>query len=131
MAISQNTLITTAEFDEFIARPENADRLWELIDGKIAQKVPTEEHSLIAGNLFAALREFVRPRDLGRVLFEACHQLPNDNTNARLPDVEFTRKERLLPIAKEGGIRQMPVSPLKSNRRTRPSKGCVKRHFIT
>ncbi len=101
-------LYTVDEFEQFIDLPENADRLFELIDGEIAEKVPTEEHSIVAGNIYAALRAFVKPRNLGRVLFEVRHQLTGDTENSRLPDVEFTRAERVQPVVKRGAVPQLP-----------------------
>ncbi len=99
---------TVSDYQAWISRAENADRLFELIDGAIVEKVPTEEHSIIAGNLYFALRLFAESRSLGRVLFEARHQLPGDDRNARLPDVEFTRQERVQPVITDGGIPQTP-----------------------
>ena len=104
----QHQVCTIEEFEHYIARPEHADRLFELINGEIVEKVPTEEHSLIAGNVYSALREFVKPRHLGRVAFEVRRQLPDDTLNARLPDVEFTSTERLQPIVRQGPVPQMP-----------------------
>ena len=36
--------LTVADFDAFIAKPENVDRLFELINGEIVEKVPTQRH---------------------------------------------------------------------------------------
>jgi len=80
----------------------------ELIGGHIIEKTRSEEHSLIAGNIFAELRAHVKANDLGRVAFEVRRQIPGDEHNARLPDVEFTSKDRLLPIVKTGAVPQMP-----------------------
>lgn len=106
--VDQVKLVTVDEFEEYVARSENADRRFELIDGEIVEKVPTEEHSLIAGNLYAALRAFVKPNGLGRVAFEVRHKQPGDFHNARLPDVEFTRKERVQPVVSTGSVAHMP-----------------------
>jgi hypothetical protein len=46
-------LHTVEEFDEFIARPENRDRLFELLRGEIVEKVPTQQPGLIALKLGA------------------------------------------------------------------------------
>ncbi|MCA0456802.1 MAG: Uma2 family endonuclease [Chloroflexi bacterium] len=107
MAIQQR-LYTVDEFEAFIAQSDHADRLFELIDGEIAEKMPTEEHSLIIGNVYMPLRLFVDPRGLGRVAFEVRRKIIGDDHNARLPDVEFTSKERLLPVVKKGAVPQMP-----------------------
>jgi len=104
----QERLYTVQEFEAFIAQPENSDRLFELIDGEIVEKMPTEEHSLIIGNIYMPLRMFADPRDLGRAAFEVRRKMSDDNHNARLPDVEFTVKARLLPVVKKGAVPQMP-----------------------
>src|SRR5689334_20272676 len=101
-------LYTVDQFEAYIARPENAERLFELIDGEIVEKVPTEEHSLIVGNIYTDVRTFAEPRDLGRAAFEVRRRMPNDPHNARLPDVEFTTKARLLPVVAKGAVPQMP-----------------------
>src|SRR4051812_23605542 len=108
MSMIQGRLYTVPDFEALIALPENEERLFELINGEVVEKVPTELHSMIAGNMYSALRGFVKPRNLGRVLFEARHRVPNDNHNARIPDVSFTRTERLLPIVDEGAIPLIP-----------------------
>lgn len=101
-------LYTVDEFEQFIDLPENADRRFELIDGEIVEKLPTEEHSAVAGNIYAALRAFVNPRKMGRVLFEVRHRLPNDHDNSYVPDVEFTRAERVKPLVTQGAVPQLP-----------------------
>lgn len=109
MAVKDDSkLYTVDEFEEFIGLPENADRLLELINGEIVEKVPTEEHSLVVGNFYLALCLFVEPRDLCRVAFEVRRRMPDDKRNARLPDAEFTSKGRLLPVVKKEAVPQMP-----------------------
>lgn len=108
VASKKHKLVPIEEFEAFIALPENAERRFELIHGEIIEKVPTEEHSLIVGNLYFVLRTFVDERGLGRVAFEVRRKMPDDRHNARLPDVEFTSKERLLPVVKKGAVPQMP-----------------------
>lgn len=109
MALQKNiNLKTISDFEEFIALPENADRRFELVDGEIVENVSPEEHSLIAGNIYTALRNHVKPKKLGRVAFEVRRRMPDDDHNARLPDVEFTSAARLLPVVKKGAVPQMP-----------------------
>jgi Uma2 family endonuclease len=103
----KSKLYTVDEFEEFTSRPENSDRLFELINGEIVEKVTTEEHSLIVGNVYRPLWSFVDKRDLGRVNFRVQRRTVADEYNERQPDVEFTRKERLLPIVREGAVPQM------------------------
>lgn len=104
----KSKLYTVDEFEEFLARPENSDSLFELIHGEIVEKVTTEEHSLIVGNIYRPIWTFVDQHDLGRVAFEVRRRVPGDEHNARLPDLEFTRKERLLPVVRKGAVPQMP-----------------------
>jgi Uma2 family endonuclease len=106
--VTRDRLITADEFEQIAALPENSDRLLELIDGEVVEKVPTEEHSLIVGNLYVQLRTFAESRDLGRVAFEVRRKAPDDPINTLLPDAEFTRKERLLPVVRKGAVPQMP-----------------------
>jgi Uma2 family endonuclease len=108
VVVEKRKLHTVEEFEAFIAEPAQADRLFELVKGEVVEKVPTEEHSLIVGNLYLPLRTFADRHDLGRVAFEVRHRVEGDEHNTRLPDLEFTRKERLLPVVKQGAVPQMP-----------------------
>lgn len=106
--VVERKLYTIEEFEAFIALPENEDRLFELIDGEIVEKVPTELHSVVAGNFYASLRSHVKPRKLGRVVFEVRYQLPDVEHNARVPDVSFTVAERVQPVVEKGPVFQIP-----------------------
>lgn len=108
MSSIQGRVYTVEDFEAFLALPENEDRLFELINGEIVEKMPTELHSLVAGNFYAMLRDFVKPRRLGRVLFEARHRVPEDDHNARIPDVSFTSTPRLLPVVDKGPVPLIP-----------------------
>lgn len=65
--VSQPALITADTFDEFIARPENRDRLFELIHGEIVEVVSNGESSEIGMLTGDFLTVFVRQHKLGRV----------------------------------------------------------------
>jgi Uma2 family endonuclease len=106
MAISEK-LYTVTEFEAFLAEPENSERRFELIDGEIVEKMPTEEHSIVAGNFYVPLRTYAKTHG-GRALFEVRRRPEGDNYNDRLPDVEYTSAERLLPVVKKGSVPQMP-----------------------
>jgi Uma2 family endonuclease len=99
--------MTAVQFEAFIERPENADRLLELIDGEIVEKVPTEEHGVIVLNIASPMRAFVKPRKLGRVTIEGLHRLPDDDENAVLPDMSF-RSNIESPVVRRGSIPVMP-----------------------
>lgn len=100
--------ITVAQFEALIALSENAQRRLELLNGRIHEEMTTEEHSIIAANLYDALREWAKQGRFGRVLFEVYHRAPDDDFTVVIPDVEFTRQERLLEVTRQGAVPQMP-----------------------
>lgn len=101
-------LLTIEDFEAFIARPENANRRFELIYGEIIESVPTEEHGVIALRIGSRILIFVELHDLGRAGVEIRYRLPDDPHNARLPDISFTGKARALPLVRQGAVPQMP-----------------------
>lgn len=104
----RKALITVEEFEVFVDLPENEDRRFELIDGEIVEKMPPEEHSIVAGKIYVPVLVFVEQNRLGRVVFETRYRVPKDDHNARVPDVAFTSKARMLPIVRQGSVPQMP-----------------------
>jgi Uma2 family endonuclease len=100
--------ITVEEFERFVELPENEDRRFELIDGEIVEMSPTELHNLVGGNFYRTVYNYVDANKLGRVVYETYYRSPDDNRNVRVPDIAFTRAERLLPVVERGSIPQMP-----------------------
>lgn len=100
-------LYTIEEFEHILGLPENRDRLLELIEGEIVEKMVIQEHGMIAGNIHAILWNFIKPRKLGRLAIEARYQIPADLHNARLPDISFVA-DMSEPIVTRGGVPQMP-----------------------
>ena len=97
---------TVEEFEELFAQAEYGDRLLELIHGAIIEKMPTEEHGVVAGNVVFALRGYVQSHKSGRVGVEVRHRLPNDQWNLRMPDVSYSTARRALVI--KGSVPAMP-----------------------
>lgn len=98
--------VTVPAFETFLQQPENRDRLFELIQGEIIEKMPTEEHGTIALTLGSAIRTYVKQHKLGRVGVEIRHGLTNDPLNSRIPDVSFISGQR--EAVTEGAVPQMP-----------------------
>ena len=98
--------MTVGEFEAYIEQPENANRLLELINGEIVEKVPTEEHGIVVLRIGSALLIFNDQHNLGIVTTEARHRLPNDDENALLPDVSF--RSATSPVVRQGAIPTMP-----------------------
>ena len=69
-------------------------RLIELVDGKLEfPSMPTGYHQLIVGYLIEALNAYVKPRDLGIVMFAPC-PVKLWEGRIREPDVFFVRRGR-------------------------------------
>ncbi len=54
---------TVEEFEQLFTQAEHGDRLLELIQGEVVEKIPTEEHGVVAGNVFAPIHNFVTPHE--------------------------------------------------------------------
>jgi Uma2 family endonuclease len=88
MAFPQTKTYTLEEFEDFIRRPENRDRHFELIHGAIVEKaMPTDEHSLIVNWLLFSLTGYSVIHGLRPPGPERRFRFPDDTQNARQPDV--------------------------------------------
>lgn len=119
MAHDTNTLAPWAELvpavgpmtiDELLARPED-DWLYELVEGKLVRMPPPGgEHGEIAGELFGAPRDWVKPRGLGRVLAaETGFQLGPHTVLAG--DAAFVRADRVPARGSAGRKRYWRLAP--------------------
>lgn len=106
MAVEKLRQYTVEEFEELADADENRDRLFELIDGEIVEKVPTEEHGRVIGNIYGPLWNHVRQHQTGRVVMEVRHRVATDRRNARIPDVSYISGKRA--AVKKGSVPQMP-----------------------
>lgn len=84
--------ISQTEFEHFLDLPENRDRLFELIDGRIVEKIPTELHGAIVARLIAYLVMFADQHHLEHVTSEARHRAAQETLNDRISDIAFTSK---------------------------------------
>jgi Uma2 family endonuclease len=102
-------LVTVTDFEAFLQRPENKDRLWELIEGSIIEKMPTEQHGIIAVNIGGELRNYLKQRKngKGRVGVEIRHQSIADPRNSRLPDISLLLDPDR-PVVTEGATPRYP-----------------------
>lgn len=107
--VDAQRLLTYEEAEALMDAAESDGRRLELIDGELVEKsMPGEPHSIATGNLYRKLCDWVIPRRLGRVHIEVRHRSPADPYNARLPDLSFTRRENLLPVAERGAVMRIP-----------------------
>lgn len=104
--VVEQRLYTVEEFEQLADSPENRDRLLELIDGEMVEKVPTEKHGMTVGNIYGHLWTLVRQTRSGRVVMEVRHRAPGDNHNARIPDISYIAGNR--PPVEKGSVPLMP-----------------------
>lgn len=103
----QQTRQTVAAFEAFIALPENRDRNFELLDGEIVEKMPTEEHGEIAALIAVEIGIYLKQHPIGKVGQEIRHRIPGDEFNAMLPDVSV-RKDIDRPAVRQGAVPRVP-----------------------
>jgi Uma2 family endonuclease len=90
--------------DEFASLPDDGNR-YELIGGRLVMAPPTcDEHGSISGNLYFAIREFLKTKKAGKVWMTTGFSLgkkPNGKDNVLAPDVGFIIAERVPPVTNE------------------------------
>lgn len=97
--------ISIAEFETFLAEHRNG--LYELVQGEIVEKVPTQEHGVIATKISARLLVFMEDNNIqGHVAVEARFRAKDDVHNDRLPDVSV-HLTSAAPVEK-GAVEGMP-----------------------
>jgi len=97
---------TTAEFLEYAARPENANRILELIDGEIVEKMVGYKASRVAADILTAINQHVSKRKLGGVTGAdgACRMSEHE---VFMPDVALISSKHLSEEPEE----LVPVPP--------------------
>jgi len=87
MVISEK-IYTIEEYEAYAAA--HPDQLLELIDGRIVEKVTSEEHGKIVINIGSELRLWSkRTGHPGHYSTESSHRRPEDEKNVRRPDVSY------------------------------------------
>lgn len=108
MALPKTKVYTVDEFEVFLAKPENRDRHFELINGEIVEKpVPTDEHAFITGLLIYYLTDVALKHGLGLPGPERRFVFPGDTHQARQPDVSLILDPDV-PLVTKGPMRLIP-----------------------
>lgn len=88
-------LMTAEEFYEFVHRPENADRHFELDEGKVIELPPPRvPHGFYAQNLGALLWLYARTRKRGYVCSESGVVIGRGPDTVRGPDIMYFDDEK-------------------------------------
>ena len=103
--VSRDRTYTRAEYEAIVM--QNPDRRFELIEGELIEKMPTELHAVIVGLITYFLVGYLREKPIGHALVEARYIAPNDDANDRIPDISFITKDKG-PLRAKGARTYMP-----------------------
>jgi Uma2 family endonuclease len=102
----QERKLTLDEFHAFCDLPENRDRLFELIDGEIIEKMASFETSTIAAEVIRQFKNWLDRHPIGRVSGEAGSYMLSAIYEV-MPDVGYISKARM----PEKPRREVPMAP--------------------
>lgn len=88
------------EFESFVERSENADKLFEFIGGEIVEVPSNPYASKIAGKIFGELYLYLKAQDIGHLTGEAGGYRVSGERYA--PDVAFISYERQPELVGQG-----------------------------
>src|SRR5678815_3644995 len=120
MGVSGKKIYTIKEFEAFISKPENSERLYELVNGEIIEKAASDERGLILAHLTIKLGKYVQANNLGRVTIGTYHRTYNNEYNERRIDIGFTSEARVRPKVKQGPVPYMPDLAVEFKPRSEP-----------
>ena len=107
----KNKKITLADY---LLMPE-LDHPYEIIDGEMMPSpAPIPAHQIIGANIFSPLRQYVRSKELGVVLFAPVDIiLQRDPLRTRQPDVLFIHKDNLPGTSLDDleGLQLLEITP--------------------
>ena len=100
MAVQLKQRVGLKEFETFVERPENSDKLFEFIGGEIVEMPSNPYASRIAGKIFGELYIYLKMNDIGHLTGEAGGYMVSGERYA--PDVAFISYERQAELAGQG-----------------------------
>lgn len=104
--VAERRKLTYADYQAFLASPESGDRIYELIDGEIVEKMASYTPSYIAGWILTYLNMYLLQNPIGTTtMADGGYILSPDDTF--IPDVGYISNERL-PVKPE---REVLVAP--------------------
>jgi Uma2 family endonuclease len=102
--------VSAAEFEAIIAAEANRERHFELIDGEVVEKMPTQKHGVMSGSIITEINLYLRQHPIGYAGVETRFRPEGDESNDRIPDVAFVRHPSAGagPLVESGPVIGMP-----------------------
>ncbi|MEO0595981.1 MAG: Uma2 family endonuclease [Chloroflexota bacterium] len=104
--VLKESAVTAEAFEQFIHEPQNADKRFELINGRIVEMVSNDKSSEFAAFILGLLMIFVRQHKLGRITGADGGYIVNGQR--LIPDVAFISYEKK---PKPESVAYYPVAP--------------------
>lgn len=104
--VVQPKLYTVDEFEQFMALPENRERRFELVNGRIVERDRPEVRGVIAGNVVTEIGRYLHENEIGRVAVRVHCRPTDDPYNDRLPDVSFVAGNK--PVERKSPVNYLP-----------------------
>lgn len=101
----QDKLHTINEYEQYLR--QQPGRRFELINGEIIEKMPTQLHGYIIHVISGLLYIFLKDNPIGYTVVEARYRIPGDDHNDRIPDLSFISKDKG-PLVETGPALYMP-----------------------
>ena len=97
---------------EIVHRPENDDRRFELLDGKLVEYPPCGgQHGLLASELLFGLANTNRRDSVGIVTARSGYHPPDDRWTVLGPSAAFTRTQRVtFPLSQKYAARMPDIA---------------------
>lgn len=99
--------VSVEEFEHFLADYLETDRHFELINGEIVEKMPTQVHAYIIAILTMAIMNYLQQNQIGRALPEARYRAPGATLHDVIPDLSFIVNEKGALVS-QGAAPYMP-----------------------
>jgi Uma2 family endonuclease len=96
---------TVADYEAFAV--EHPNQRFELIDGEIVERFPSQRDGAVVSLLGGFLCEFLYPKSIGYALLKASYALTDDPFNSFVIDVSFITKDKG-KLLDEGAAPYMP-----------------------
>lgn len=106
MATGTRERITVEQFEQLIAQPEYAERLFEYIGGEVVEVVSNPRSSAVAALILAEIVFFLKGKNLGYVTGADGGYIVADERY--IPDVAYISKARQATLVAEGYNPQPP-----------------------